>query len=108
MGGSCDRAAPSSPSSSRRRAMPTTPRRRLRDAMTVVTPVRTKAETALTAQFEALRAELPKEGLAAREEAISTFAAMGLPHRRVEAYHYTDLRNLLREAAPLAPAAKGK
>ena len=88
--------------------MPTTPRRRLRDAMTVVTPVRTKAETALTAQFEALRAELPKEGLAAREEAISTFAAMGLPHRRVEAYHYTDLRNLLREAAPLAPAAKGK
>ena len=36
---------------------------------------------------------------------MAAFAASGLPHRRVEAYHYTDLRNLLREAAPLAPSA---
>src|SRR5882762_6561696 len=74
--------------------------------MTALTPVRTKAETALMAQFEALRRELPKKGaaLAARQGAMAAFAATGLPHRRIEAYHYTDLRNLLREAAPLAAA----
>ncbi len=75
-----------------------------------VAPMRTKAETALMAQFEALRPELPKDGagLAAREAAIASFSASGLPHRRIEAYHYTDLRNLLREAAPRAfePSAK--
>ncbi|SEE37264.1 Fe-S cluster assembly protein SufD [Rhizobiales bacterium GAS188] len=78
--------------------------------MTSLTPVRTKAETALMAQFEALRADLPSAGaaFAARDEAIAAFAAGGLPHRRVEAYHYTDLRNLLREAAPLAGKPKAK
>jgi Fe-S cluster assembly protein SufD len=72
--------------------------------MTALTPIRTKAETALMAQFETLRRELPADGaaLAARETAIAAFAASGLPHRRIEAYHYTDLRNLLREAAPRA------
>ena len=78
--------------------------------MTALTPIRTKAETALMAQFEALRRELPKDGAGrgVREAAIAAFAATGLPHRRIEAYHYTDLRNLLREAAPLAswPSAK--
>jgi len=73
--------------------------------MTALSPIRTKAETALMAQFEALRRELPENdaGVPAREAAIAGFAAAGLPHRRIEAYHYTDLRNLLREAAPRAP-----
>src|SRR6476469_3640510 len=78
--------------------------------MTSLTPVRTKAETALMAQFDALRSELPADqaGLAAREAAMAGFAASGLPHRRIEAYHYTDLRSLMREAAPRAaePSAK--
>jgi Fe-S cluster assembly protein SufD len=83
--------------------------------MTSLTPIRTKAETALMAQFEALRTGLPKgapgkrdRGKSAREAAMAAFAANGLPHRRVEAYHYTDLRNLLRDVAPLAhiPTAK--
>jgi Fe-S cluster assembly protein SufD len=77
--------------------------------MTALTPIRTKAETALIAQFEALRRELPAgAALVAREAAMASFAATGLPHRRIEAYHYTDLRNLLREAAaPVgAPPAK--
>jgi Fe-S cluster assembly protein SufD len=77
--------------------------------MASLAPIRTKAETALMAQFEALRRELPDDaGMAAREAAIARFAASGLPHRRIEAYHYTDLRNLLREAAPRAaePAAE--
>ncbi|MBV9431268.1 MAG: Fe-S cluster assembly protein SufD [Hyphomicrobiales bacterium] len=78
--------------------------------MTSLTPIRTKAETALLAQFEELRAELPKAGAgnASRKAAMAAFAATGLPHRRIEAYHYTDLRNLLREPAPLAPSAAGK
>src|SRR4029077_16581488 len=73
------------------------------------------AETALMAQFDALRGELPKggpgkgdAGKASREAAMAAFATRGLPHRRVEAYHYTDLRNLLREAAPLARLPSGK
>jgi len=72
--------------------------------MTALTPIRTKAETALMAQYEALRRDLAKNkaSSAAREAAIAGFAANGLPHRRIEAYHYTDLRNLLRDAAPLA------
>jgi Fe-S cluster assembly protein SufD len=73
--------------------------------MTALTPIRTKAETALIAQFEALRREIPAGvALRTREAAMASFAAAGLPHRRVEAYHYTDLRNLLREVAPLASA----
>jgi Fe-S cluster assembly protein SufD len=73
--------------------------------MTALTPIRTKAETALIAQFEALRREFPAgSALTAREAAMTSFAAAGLPHRRIEAYHYTDLRNLLREVAPLAGA----
>jgi Fe-S cluster assembly protein SufD len=82
--------------------------------MTALTPIRTKAETALLAQFDALRDELPKgdlgkgAGKASREAAMAAFATRGLPHRRVEAYHYTDLRNLLREAAPLARLPSGK
>jgi Fe-S cluster assembly protein SufD len=83
--------------------------------MTALTPIRTKAETALMAQFDALRGELPKggpgkgdAGKASREAAMAAFATRGLPHRRVEAYHYTDLRNLLREAAPLARLPSGK
>jgi Fe-S cluster assembly protein SufD len=78
--------------------------------MTALTPIRTKAETALMAQFDALRGELSKGdvGKASREAAMAAFATSGLPHRRVEAYHYTDLRNLLREAAPLAHLPSGK
>jgi Fe-S cluster assembly protein SufD len=78
--------------------------------MTSLAPVRTKAETALLAQFEALRGELPKRGgsMAARDAAIAGFAASGLPHRRIEAYHYTDLRSLWRDVAPRAPEPSAK
>ena len=38
-----------------------------------------------------------------RDAAFGTFAAAGLPHRRIEAWHYTDLRTLMREALPVAP-----
>lgn len=74
--------------------------------MADVTPIKTPAEQALSAAFAAARATLPGEGAVAalREDAIRAFEARGLPHRRVEEWKYTDLRALLREANPLAPA----
>ncbi len=66
-----------------------------------ITTIRSAAESALIDRFPALKASLP--GLAnAREDAFATFAAAGLPTRRVEAWKYTDLRAAMREAAPLA------
>jgi len=39
---------------------------------------------------------------AARREAMSRFETLGLPHRRVEEWKYTDLRAAITEAFPLA------
>lgn len=80
-------------------------------ASTVV-PMRTPAETALIERFEAEKAALPGAA-AARVAAFERFKAKGLPSKRVEAYHYTDLRQVLRSiaksgcagiAVPAAPA----
>lgn len=66
-----------------------------------IAQIRTQAETAL-ADFLA-RAPASAGALAVvRENAAKHFADSGLPHRRVEAWHYTDLRNIMREA--YAPA----
>ncbi|CAN5307686.1 Fe-S cluster assembly protein SufD [soil metagenome] len=56
--------------------------------------------------FEAARGRLPGTGpvAEARQAAFDDFARLGLPHRRIEEWKYTDLRALLREVAPLAPA----
>ncbi len=40
----------------------------------------------------------------ARRQAFAAFERAGLPHRRVEEWKYTDLRALMREVLPLAPA----
>jgi Fe-S cluster assembly protein SufD len=71
-----------------------------------ITQIRTAAETALLQQFEAAAPALP--GLAeARRAAIRAIETGGLPHRRIEAWHYTDLRTLMRRAeAPAAPATE--
>lgn len=71
----------------------------------VVTPERrrTRAEEALEAAFERRGLVLPGAG---RGEAFARFAARGLPHRRVEAYHFTDVRALLTTAPePSVPAS---
>ncbi len=59
---------------------------------------KTKAEQALGEQFEAVAPHLPGAGWVAdlRREAFGRFAAIGLPHRRVEEWKYTDLRERLR------------
>ena len=69
-----------------------------------VTPIRTEAENALAAAFGAARLGLAGGGAVAqrRDEALATFMRSGLPHRRVEAWHYTDLRAALREVLALA------
>lgn len=65
---------------------------------------RTKAEQALTQQFEAVAGQLPGDAAIgeARKAAIGVFAALGLPHRRIEEWKYTDLRNAIKEALPLS------
>lgn len=69
-----------------------------------VRPVKTVAEVGLAELFAAVRAGLPggDEVRALRRDAFDRFAAQGLPHSRVEAWKYTDLRRLVRDAKPLA------
>jgi FeS assembly protein SufD len=69
---------------------------------------RTKAEQAYLDMFEAARNALPGardpfvSGL--REKAIETYGRLGLPHRRIEAWKYTDLRARLTDVHPLQSA----
>ncbi|HWP26269.1 MAG TPA: Fe-S cluster assembly protein SufD [Xanthobacteraceae bacterium] len=67
---------------------------------------RSDAERALAEAYSAAKAMLPgdRQVQALREAAFRRFAAEGLPHRRIEEWKYTDLRTLMREAKPLAPA----
>lgn len=69
-----------------------------------VTLTRTKVEQALSHSFEAVAGRLPggRAVADARKAAIGAFAALGLPHRRIEQWKWTDLRSTLKEA--LAPA----
>ena len=66
--------------------------------------MRTKAEQAFSETFETVAVKLPggPEVADARKTAIGTFAGLGLPHRRIEEWKYTDLRSSLKQA--LAPA----
>jgi Fe-S cluster assembly protein SufD len=58
----------------------------------------TEAEATLARQFAARDADT------ARAAAFAEFAQRGLPNRRDEAWHYTDLRAALTKAAPLSAA----
>ncbi|KAF0231074.1 MAG: Fe-S cluster assembly protein [Beijerinckiaceae bacterium] len=67
--------------------------------MSAVTRMRTPAEAALIERFAAEKATLP--GAAeARAAAFARFETAGLPSKRVESYHYTDVRALMRTVAP--------
>ena len=72
-----------------------------------IKPLKTSAEQGIAANFAAAQARLPggAEVVRLRERAFQSFAETGLPHRRIEEWKYTDLRSLLREAAPLAGPA---
>ena len=66
---------------------------------------KTRAEKGFVRQFEQTGRNLPGNGWVAelRNAAIRLFGELGLPHRRIEAWKYTDLRLMLKEA--LTPAS---
>ena len=65
---------------------------------------RSKAEQALLDIYEAAADGLPGSAsiAAMRQSAIRTFGSLGLPHRRIEAWKYTDLRGAIDDVPPLA------
>lgn len=67
----------------------------------------TAAETALVDAYTAQIGELPGEGavLSARDTLLANLRQQGLPTRRVESWHYTDLRALLRAVPAFDPTA---
>lgn len=67
-----------------------------------IQPIRTAAETALAELFAKVKAPLAPGEVARRDAAFAEFHKVGLPHRRVEEWKYTDLRAAMREAKPLA------
>ena len=71
-----------------------------------IIPARTPAEIFLARAFGACKAELPGNIDVAkwREASFQAFNVSGLPQRRIETWHYTDLRTLMRAALPLASA----
>ncbi|WP_394689219.1 Fe-S cluster assembly protein SufD [Hoeflea sp.] len=70
-------------------------------------PPRTAAEQAILDNYAAVLGQLPGDAkvTSARDELLSAISDGGLPTRRVESWHYTDLRNLLRDVT--APAGSG-
>jgi Fe-S cluster assembly protein SufD len=77
-----------------------------------IRPVRTQAELGLVDVYTTSRQGLPggSDISAVRAAAFNHFVISGLPHPRVEAWKYTDLRRLMRDAKPLAapPDAEAK
>ncbi len=66
--------------------------------------VKSSAEQTLADAYVAAKAKLPgdRKVAALRDAAAARFDVLGLPHRRVEEWKYTDLRALLGDAKPLA------
>ncbi|MCY0147177.1 Fe-S cluster assembly protein SufD [Hoeflea sp. G2-23] len=72
-------------------------------------PPRTAAEQAIVDSFTEMMGDLPGDApvTKARDQLLYDISQAGLPTRRVESWHYTDLRNLLRGVAdPESGAAK--
>ena len=73
-----------------------------------VAMIKTKAEQGLASDFAERAKDLPGTAttIKSRADAMAAFARAGLPHRRVEAWKYTDLRAVLKEFAPIAASAE--
>jgi len=71
---------------------------------------KTETGRALSDAFAVARDRLPGAGkvLEQRRQAFDAYESAGLPHRRIEEWKYTDLRMLMREVLPLAPAPDAK
>ncbi len=72
--------------------------------MTTVTQLKTAAELTLVQQFATHKAKLGGDAATRelRESAFGVIANGGLPNKRVEHWHYTDLRKEMRHIQPLA------
>jgi Fe-S cluster assembly protein SufD len=70
----------------------------------------TETERAVNSVFAVARDRLPGAGKVAetRQQAFQAYERVGLPHRRVEEWKYTDLRALMGEVLPLAPTPDAK
>jgi Fe-S cluster assembly protein SufD len=68
--------------------------------------MKTEAEEGLAANYRAIRDSLAGSKAVAerRDVAFAAFERQGLPHRRVEAWKYTDLPARMKRADPIAPA----
>ncbi|KXF77301.1 ABC transporter ATP-binding protein [Paramesorhizobium deserti] len=68
---------------------------------------RTPAETALIDAFSERVGDLPGNAdvAVARDTALEALKIQGLPSRRIESWHYTDIRTQLRSVAPFDAAA---
>ncbi len=62
-------------------------------------PPHTAAEQAIVDSFAEMIGQLPGDApvTAARDKLLSDISTSGLPTRRIESWHYTDLRNLMRD-----------
>src|SRR5260370_11408070 len=71
-----------------------------------VVVAKTETGRALSDAFAVARRRLPGAGKIAdaRQQASVAYERLGLPHRRIEDWKYTDLRMLMREVLPLADA----
>ncbi|WP_117191188.1 Fe-S cluster assembly protein SufD [Rhizobium terrae] len=67
----------------------------------------TAAETALVEAFASQIGELPGNGavIGTRDRLLDDLKKAGLPTRRIEAWHYTDLKTLLRMVPEAVPAS---
>jgi Fe-S cluster assembly protein SufD len=67
---------------------------------------KTDTGRALSDAFSIVRDRLPGTGKVAdtRRQAFEAYERLGLPHRRIEDWKYTDLRGLMREVLPPAAA----
>src|SRR5258708_5865319 len=67
---------------------------------------KTETGRALSDSFAVARDRLRGAGVVRdiRGRAFEAYERAGLPHRRIEDWKYTDLRALMREVLPLAPA----
>jgi Fe-S cluster assembly protein SufD len=64
----------------------------------------TETDAVLSSLFEEMKG---KGATGLRQAAWEAFAARGLPNRRVEAWHYTDLKAALSKPAPIAAVSAG-
>ena len=71
---------------------------------------KTETGRVVNSVFTAARERLPGSGKVAdvRRQAFEAFERAGLPNRRIEEWKYTDLRALMREVLPLAPAPEAE